>query len=244
MQSDKITTIFDQQAATYDQRWSDLAPLNGALHLLAGALLSKLPPEASILCVGAGTGAEILYLAKRFPGWRFTAVEPSVPMLEVGRRRAEENGVVDRCVFHAGYLDSLPPGEPFDAATAFLVSQFIVDREARIRFFRGIAERLQPEGILVSSDVSGALAAPECQRLLEFWYALTAGAGASSEGLARMREAYVRDVGVLPQEEVRGIIGRGGFSPPVQFYQAGMIHAWYARRIIGSGASKTIANKQ
>lgn len=230
MQSDKITAIFDQQAATYDQKWSQLAPINQALHLLAGAVLSKLPAQAHILCVGAGTGIEILAFAQKFPGWRFTAVEPSVPMLEVFQRRAAEHGIVSRCTFHAGYLDSLPAGEPFDAATAFLVSQFILDREARSQFFQAIADRLRPEGILISSDLAGDLSAPECQGLLEVWYALMSGNGITPEGVAKMREAYVRDVAVLPPEDIHDIIARSGFASPTQFFQAGMIHAWYAKR--------------
>ena len=95
-----------------------------------------------MLCVGAGTGAELSYLAERFPGWRFTAVEPSAPMLEVCRRRAEAQGIEGRCIFHEGYLESLPPSEPFDAATSLLVSQFILDPEERSGFFRAIAGRL------------------------------------------------------------------------------------------------------
>ena len=229
MQREKITAIFDQQAATYDRKWGELAPINHALHLLAGAVLSKLPAQARILCVGAGTGAEILAFAQKFPGWRFTAVEPSAAMLEVCRRRAEEHGLASRCVFHAGYLDSLPAGEPFDAATAFLVSQFILDREARSGFFRAIAGRLRPEGLLVGSDLAGDLSAPECQGLLEVWHALMSGNGVSAEGVAKMREAYVRDVAVLPPDEVRELVARGGFASPVRFFQAGMIHAWYAR---------------
>src|SRR3712207_7126151 len=51
-----------------------------------------------------------------------------------------------RCAFHAGYLDSLPPAEAFDVATALLVSQFILDRAARSGLFRGIGERLRPGG--------------------------------------------------------------------------------------------------
>ena len=230
MQSDKITAIFDQQAATYDRKWGELAPINQALHLLTGAALSKLPAQARILCAGAGTGAEILALAQKFPGWRFTAVEPSTAMLEVCRRRTEEHGIASRCVFHAGYLDSLPAGELFDAATAFLVSQFILDRQARCGFFRAIAGRLRPEGLLVGSDLVGDLSAPGCQGLLEVWYALMSGNGISAEGVAKMREAYVRDVAVLPPQDIRDIVTRGGFSPPVQFFQAGMIHAWYANR--------------
>ena len=99
-----------------------MAPINDALHLLTSAVLSELPPKASILCVGAGTGAEILSLAQTFPEWHFTAVEPSPAMLDVFRRRAEEHGISSRCVFHPGYLDSLPSNGLFDAATAFLDS--------------------------------------------------------------------------------------------------------------------------
>ena len=230
MQRKKITAIFDQQAATYDQKWSELAPINGALHLLTGSVLARLPVQAKVLCVGAGTGAEIIYLARRFPEWRFTAVEPSVAMLEVCRRRAEEVGISARCAFHAGYLESLPRDGLFDAATAFLVSQFILDRGARSEFFRGIADRLAPGGLLVSSDLAGDLGSADGQSLMEVWFRVMKGGGCSSEEMARMREAYGRDVAVLPPGEVREIIMGGGFEAPVQFFQAGMIHGWFAKR--------------
>lgn len=232
MQKEEITAIFDQQAATYDQKWSELAPINGALHLLTAAVLAKLPATANILCVGAGTGTEILYLAQKFPQWTFTAVEPSSPMLEVFRRRASDAGIASRCTFHAGYLDSLPPGELFDAATAFLVSQFILDRHDRSKFFQGMANRLRPEGIMVSSDLASDLTALDGRDLLKVWFTLMKGNGVSLEEADKMREAYTRDVGVLPPQNVREIIMGGGFESPVLFFQTGLIHAWYARRAV------------
>ena len=153
MQQEEITARFDKQASSYDQQWSKMAPINAALHLLTSTVLADLPPQAHILCVGAGTGAEILYLAQKFPEWHFTAVEPSTAMLAVFRRRAEEQGIASRCVFHPGYLDSLPAHGLFDAATAFLVSQFILERPARAKFFQSIAERLRPAGVLVSNEI-------------------------------------------------------------------------------------------
>lgn len=56
------------------------------------------------------------------------------------------------------------------------------------------------------------------------------GALSSPEEIERMREAYSRDVAVLPAGDVRDIITRGGFDSPILFFQAGMIHAWYAKR--------------
>jgi tRNA (cmo5U34)-methyltransferase len=232
MRKEEITALFDKQASSYDQQWSKLAPINAALHLLTSTVLSHLPPTANILCVGAGTGAEILALAQTFPEWHFTAVEPSPAMLDVFRRRAEEQGISSRCVFHLGYLDSLPSNGSFDAATAFLVSQFILERHARSQFFQSIAERLCPEGVLVSSDLAGDLIATEYLELLGLWFRVMSGSGtpAPPEGIERMREAYRRDVAILPPRDVRDIITRGSFDSPVLFFQAGMIHAWYAKR--------------
>lgn len=230
MKKEEITALFDQQASAYDEKWSRTAPINHALHMLAGTVLSELPPDARILCVGAGTGVEILYLAEAFPGWRFTAVEPSAGMLEVFRKRAEERGITSRCTFHCGYLESFPAAGPFEAATAFLVSQFILDRQSRSGFFQSIADRLCPEGLLLSSDLAGDLETPEGRGLLAVWFRLMNASGVSSEGIERMRQAYIRDVAVLPPGDVRKIISRGGFDAPAQFYQAGLIHAWYARR--------------
>jgi tRNA (cmo5U34)-methyltransferase len=230
MQREEITAIFDRQAPSYDQQWIKLAPLNSALHLLTSVVLGELAATANILCVGPGTGAEIVQLAQKFPGWRFTAVEPSTPMLNIFRSKAEEHGILSRCSLHAGYLDSLPPGESFDGATAFLVSQFILDREQRKTFFRSIAQRLRPNGLLVSSDLAGDLHTVDAQNLLRVWFNLMNRTGMPADGIQRMREAYSRDVAVLPTRDLHDVITQGGFESAVQFFQAGMVHAWYAKR--------------
>jgi tRNA (cmo5U34)-methyltransferase len=230
MQQEEITALFDRMAPSYDKKWGKMSPINSALHLLTDAVLSELPSAANILCIGAGTGAEIVHLALRFPGWRFTAVEPSVSMLNVLRRKAERHGILSRCVLHSGYLDSLPAGDSYDAATAILVSQFIQDRELRTAFFRSIANRLRPGGLLVSADLAGDMESVDCQNLLEVWFKLMSESGIPSDGIEGMRKAYTTDVAVLPTCDVRDMILHGGFESPVQCFQTGMIHAWYAKR--------------
>lgn len=230
MDREQIRSTFDQQSATYDQQWAKLAALRECKLLLVGSIFGTLPADARVLCVGAGTGAEMQFLAGRAPGWTFTAVEPSSGMLEACRQRASAQGFAHRCTFHHGYLDSLPASEPFDAATSFLVSQFILDRDDRIGYFRAIAQRLRPGGLLASSDLAADLASPAQQGLLEAWFRTMAAADLPPEALQRMRDAYQRDVGVLPPDEVASIIGAGGFDAPVRFFQAGLIHGWYATR--------------
>jgi tRNA (cmo5U34)-methyltransferase len=231
MQRQEAPAIFDQKCASgYDQQFSKLAPIRDALHLLIAAVFSDLPVDARILCVGAGTGSELIYLAQRFPQWRFTAVEPSAPMLDVCRRKVEECGIASRCVFHEGYLDSLPASEAFDAATSLLVSHFILAPEARSDFFRAIAGRLRPGGYLATADLASDVASADYQSLLDVWLRMMTAAGHSAEKVENLRVAYGRDVALLPLEEVRAIIASGGFETPVLFLQTGLIYAWYAKR--------------
>lgn len=236
MHQDEIKAIFDQQAASYDTRWAKTAPINNCLYLLLASLFIGLPADARILCVGAGTGAELAYLAQKNPAWRFTAVEPSGPMLDVCRQRAEENGFASRCHFHEGYLDSLSATGLHDAATCFLVSQFILDRQARSEFFREISRKLKPEGILASSDLASDVESSEYEVLLRAWMNMMAASDISPEGIERMRKAYANDVGVLPPSSVASIIESGGFDSPVQFFQAGLIHAWLSKRTPNNAA--------
>lgn len=231
MPSPQPPVAFDHEhAAQYDQRYAKLAALRDTLHLLTSAVLADLPAEARVLCVGAGTGQELLYLAMKFPQWRFTAVEPSGAMLAVCRKKAEEAGITERCIFHEGYLDSLPPSEPYDAATALLVSQFILDPAARLEFFRTIASRLQPRGYVVSADLAVDLATAHGQSLMDVWLRLKQETGLPREQFDRLRESLRRDVAMLPPAQVAALIASGGFTEPVLFLQTVLIHAWYAQR--------------
>ncbi|VVE11667.1 Erythromycin 3''-O-methyltransferase [Pandoraea iniqua] len=221
--------MFDQHAGNYDNTWRAMLPLREAMQLVIGYVFAGLPADAHVLSVGTGTGAEILHLAERNPGWRFTAVEPSGPMFDVFREKAQAAGIADRCVFHRGYLDTLPPSEPFDAATSLLVSQFVTDPVARQGFFRGIAERLRPGGYLASADLACDMTTDPGQSLLNVWFNMLSVAPEMRE---RSREMYGRQVAVVPPDVVSEIIASGGFDTPVRCFQSGLIHGWYARQAL------------
>ena len=236
MQNQEPPVFFDEKrASSYDSQYAKLASLTDTLHLLMRVVLSDLPARANLLCVGVGTGSEMLFLAREFPEWQFSAVEPAAPMLDICRQRAADAGIEARCTFHEGYLETLPPSPPFDAATSILVSHFIVDLEEQHAFHRQIAERLCPSGPFVTAALVADPSAPSSPSLLDVWMQMQKYAGISPEQINAMRGSYGRAFAVQSPKEVEAIIASSGFSAPVLFFQALLIHAWYSKACLATG---------
>jgi tRNA (cmo5U34)-methyltransferase len=124
---------------------------------------------------------------------------------------------------------SLPVKGGHDAATCFLVSQFILEQEARSAFFHSIAQRLKPGGILASSDLASDVGSKVYEELLKDWLYMMTATDVTPERLEQMRVTYDNHVSILPPMTVAAIIESGGFETPVQFFQAGLIHAWHSK---------------
>ena len=74
--------------AGYDSHIRKLIPGYELVHQHINAILSShLPETARILIVGCGTGYELQYLLQQHPQWQFTAIDPSLNMLQ----QAEKN---------------------------------------------------------------------------------------------------------------------------------------------------------
>lgn len=231
MAQQKSQDFFDKNmAAKYDARFEKIRAINDCLHLLTRLTLDGLPADASILCVGVGTGADILGVAEAFPRWRFTGVDPSEHMLAVCRERMRAHGLLERCELVHGHLADIPDEPRFDAVLCLLVTQFVKDQAARQEMFRGMAARLKPGGYLVNAEISHDMASPEFQDMAEKWKTMhshAAGGGQQAEGaLKALRE----HVAVEPQPVIENYLREGGLSLPVQFFQALLIRAWYSRK--------------
>jgi len=217
--------FFDsEKAAGYDQRWIGMAAINDAQHLLLKAIVSQLGAAGRLLCVGAGTGAELLSLAAALPNWQFTVVEPAPGMMAVCRQRAAEQAITERCTFHAGFLDSLSQTEPFDAATSMLVSHFLIERTERRRYFSEIAQRLRPGGLLVNSDLAADLNSPAYEHLVRHWVSLHHWAG-----LEAKTDHLGREVALLSAEEMETLLVESGFISPTLTFQALLIRTWVSQ---------------
>ena len=87
-----------KKASSYDNQRARLAPLKDALYLCTRMILSELPVDAQVLCIGVGTGSELIYLAQEFPPMAF-----------------------HRCRAYASHVEHLPPALPKN-----LVSRHVV----------------------------------------------------------------------------------------------------------------------
>jgi tRNA (cmo5U34)-methyltransferase len=221
--------FFNQEMGdTYDRRNSALAPISDGLHFLLRLLLVTLPADARLLCVGVGTGAEILSLAKIYPGWSFVGIDPSDEMLAVGRHRLEQAGMLHRCELLQGYAQDAPHRE-FDAAISLLVAHFI-KREDRSVFYSAIYDRLKPGGHFASAEISVDLDAPKFPEMLEDWKRIQVLMGATPESLAKLAHMMREVLSVLPPGETEALWEAAGFRKPVPFFQAFMIRGWHALR--------------
>jgi tRNA (cmo5U34)-methyltransferase len=222
---------FTDGAKVYDERNRPLASIADNMHFLIRLILKDVPVRARVLCVGVGTGAEILSLSKAYPEWTFVGVDPSTGMLDVCRGRLKEASVLDRCDLIHGYVGDAPAGENFDVALSILVAHFI-KREERLHFYRAMNSRLRKNGILINTEISFDLDSPEFPSMLKNWEAIQALMGATPESLANLSVQLREMLTVVSPQETEALLKNSGIPVPVQFFQAFMISGWYGTKSI------------
>ncbi|MFC4158858.1 class I SAM-dependent methyltransferase [Chitinimonas lacunae] len=216
-----------QGSNEYDQRIRRLIPGYALLHELSQAqLLTRLPQEAEILVVGAGTGSEILLLAAQRPAWRFIAVDLSADMLAIARQRFIEAGIVDRVQLHRGELASLPFTTPADAALLLLVLHFIPGFADKQALTSAIAQRLKHGAPLLTADLMRP--ADPLERTIHG--SASALLGLTPDGVATMLARLESDFYPLDTAEQRMLFENAGFIDAVPYFQALSVQGWVALR--------------
>jgi len=196
--------------------------------MLAAALGSG--GERHILVAGAGGGAkEIVAIGMLEPGWRFTAVDPSQPMLDLTIARLREIGFVERTEVRLGYVDDLPPGRMFDAATLIGVLHHLQGDAAKRGILQSLAARLKPGAPLILACNRYAYASQPL--LLAAWGERWRMQGASPEERAEMHGKIMRAADPPRSEEaVVELLAEAGFERPISFFSSLFWGAWLARR--------------
>ncbi|WP_417549547.1 class I SAM-dependent methyltransferase [Methylophaga sp.] len=222
---------FTNGANVYDERNRQLAPIADNMHFLIRLILKDAPEQSRILCVGVGTGAEIISLSKSFPQWTFVGVDPSIGMLDVCRERLTEAGVQDRCELIHGYVDDVPEGENFYAVLSILVAHF-VKREDRLNFYQAMYNRLRTNGMLINTEISFDLDSAEFPLMLKNWEAVQSMMGATPESLANLPMQLREMLSVISPTETEHLLKQTGIDVPIRFFQAFMISGWYGIKTV------------
>lgn len=225
-------TFDKKRASDYDQRIPWAIPGYETLHAITLDLLSGvLPKDARLLIAGAGTGAEVLALGAAHPGWRFTAADPSAPMLETLQARVKKAALQDAVTVRNAYVRDLPAEDKgFDAATSVLVSHFIMDPAERTDYFRSIAARLKPGAPLVFADMFGDRSSAAFALLLAAWKNRFSRSKADPKDVEAAFSRMENDVSTLPEQTVLALVQSAGFSLPVPFWRGLVFGGWIAKR--------------
>lgn len=231
MPNKSVIGIFDNTPSeTYDERNKRLAPILENLHFLIPLILEKLPSDARILCVGVGTGIEIVKLAKAHPDWGFSGIDPSKTMLEGCKKRLESEGLSDRCELYHGYVSDLPHMGEYDAVLCLLVMHFVKDLVERKEMLRETAKCLQPGGYLINAEISYDTSIPEYTNIMEKWMAMQTSSTLSKEQAENMIKMMNEHLLILSPSATEELIRESGFPMPIQFFQSLLIHGWYSQK--------------
>ncbi|MFC0407767.1 SAM-dependent methyltransferase [Roseomonas elaeocarpi] len=235
MSSTAAAQKFDPARAGEYQAQSRIA-LAGydACHELSACMLSATlggEGAAHVLVVGAGGGAQEIVAASRLaPEWRFTAVDPSRPMMEIAVAEVARQGLAARTDFHLGYVDDLPADRRFSAATLIGVLHHQPGQEAKRQLLNAIASRLAPGAPLILAGNRYAYASQPL--LLAAWGERWRMQGATAEEV-RARLGKILEGADPPASEdaVAELLADAGFEPPTWFFSSLFWGACLARRI-------------
>lgn len=231
MSKEQMVKIFDDMGGdTYDKNNSFFSPINKNLNFLIDLILKDLPSNARILCVGVGTGADIIDLANNNKSWSFVGIDPAKSMLDRCEVKLRENSLQNRCELFHGYLSDFKTDESFDAVLCLYVMHFLKDLSERAQMYSLMAKHLKPDGHLIDTQITVDFSSKDYQSLLENWKNLHGLAGSSKEKLNGMNKVLEEQLGVLSPSAVENLILNNGFRNATTFFQAFLIKGWHARK--------------
>jgi tRNA (cmo5U34)-methyltransferase len=196
--------------------------------MLAAALGSG--TTARILVAAAGGGArEIITAGALEPQWRFTAVDPSQPMMDLALARLGEAGLLDRTEVVLGTVDELPADDRFDAATLIGVLHHLPGDEAKHAILRSLALRLKPGAPLILAGNHHAYTSEPL--MLAAWGERWRMQGATADEIKAKLGKILQGADPPDSEEaVASLLDDAGFEPPLRFFSSLFWGAWIARR--------------
>lgn len=192
-------------------------------------MADALDPDADVLVVGCGAGADLVTFARHGPGWSLVGVDPSSQMVALAAARLRDDGLESRCTLSEGFVSDLPEDQAFDAATLYNVMHFLPDDGSKQALLASIAARLRVGGMLTMIDLHGD---PESD-----WFARTHRAWRRFIALHDLSEARIEEffhqlecgIHWIPESRVVALLKAAGFRSVDRFFHALHYGGWVAR---------------
>ncbi len=159
------------------------------------------------------------------PNWRFTAVDPSEPMLVAATQQLKTNELLDRTDMHLGHVDDLPADEPYDAGTLIGVLHHLDGDDAKRQLLRSVRARLKPGAPLIVAGNHYAYASQPL--LLDAWGQRWRQHGASPDEV-KIKLGKILQGADPPHSEaaVQKLLHDSGFGDATRFFSSLFWGAW------------------
>ena len=182
--------------------------------------------SAHVLVVGAGGPAQEVTKAGRLqPQWRFTAVDPSQPMLDIAISRIQEAGMADRTTMVLGRVGDLDKTPVFDAATLIGVLHHLPGNTAKQAILNDIANRLKPGAALILAGNHYAYASQPL--LLAAWGQRWRMQGATDDEVKAKLGKILQGADPPHSEQaVLNLLANAGFERTQRFFSSLFWGAW------------------
>ena len=199
---------------------------SGVLQMAAVLLAEHAPTDGHILVVGAGGGLDTRALAMVGGYWRFTGVDPAVPMLDLARTILGDE-IMQRVDLIPGDVQAAPEG-PFDGATLILVLGLIPDDGSKLKTLHDIRRRLKPGAAFVLVDRCDAADSPHFDRNLDRYIAYAIHSGVDPDTLKNARASHLANTSMATAARDEALLVQAGFTGIESFYHAMNWHGWVA----------------
>lgn len=180
MPTNRVQTVFDRTAPSYDAARAKLIPPYERFYSTAVALLPFDPhAEIRVLDLGAGTGLLSAFIRERFPNARLRLVDITESMLDRARQRLG----AERTDYAIGDYGTEPIAGEWDAIVSALSIHHLAD-EAKRALFPRIHSALAPGGVFVNAE---QVAGPTPELTLRYhqqWLAQIRERGATEQEIA------------------------------------------------------------
>lgn len=183
--------------------------------------------NAKILIVGAGSGMEISVFSPLSPNWDLFGVDPSGDMLNIARKKINDNNLTSEIKLIKGYVDDLEKAEIFDGATCILVMHFLNEEAQKLKLLKSIYQRLKPGSPFVLVDGFGDPTDTEFQENLKAWKQYPLMKGVKESIVEKTFNDVIGEmVHFIPEKEIRNLLEMTGFKKICKFYSGFCYGGW------------------